>query len=118
MMARDRRRDRECGCDRDAQRQGPIKGDGDLTSGKHQRTTGRSHKQRAGDAGAALQRNHPDTQCDEKRQRIHSEREDRPAEQAHADGVEDKPKGEHGGGSTCIDLAVAPSTTTTGQFWM
>ncbi len=33
-----------------------------------------------------------------------------------ANGVEEKSKGEHGGGSICIDVTVAPSTTTAAQF--
>lgn len=89
--------------------------DGDLTEDKRQRTTGRSDEQRFNEAGAALKRGHPDTQRDKKRQGIHSERKDHPAEQANSECVENKPKGEHGGGSMCINLPVAPSTTTTAQ---
>ncbi|WP_349253844.1 hypothetical protein [Bradyrhizobium sp. CB2312] len=73
-------------------------------------------KQRADEAGTALKRRHPDTRCDEKRQGIHCEREDRPAEQSDAECVENKPKGDHGGGSMCKDITVAPSTTTAAQL--
>jgi hypothetical protein len=54
---------------------------------------------------------------DKKRQGIYCQREYQPAEQADADGVEDKPKGEHGGGSMCKGVTVAPSTTTAAQVW-
>jgi len=46
-----------------------------------------------------------------KQQRIYSQLKHQPAEQADAEWVEDKPKGEHGGGSDTIDVAAAPSTT-------
>ena len=48
---------------------------------------------------------------------IDRQREDQPAEQADASGVEQKSKGEHGGGSICKEGTVAPSTTTAAQFW-
>ncbi|TYL86232.1 DUF736 domain-containing protein [Bradyrhizobium rifense] len=118
MIASDCRGDRECGCDRDAQGQGPTNGDDDLTSGKRQRARCNSDKQCAEDARAITKCQHSDADCDEKRQGIHSERKDRPTEQANAECVENKPKREHGGGSICIDMPVAPSTTTTAQFWM
>jgi len=38
-------------------------------------------------------------------------------EQTDANSVEDKSKGEHGGGSMCKGVTVAPSTTTAAQFW-
>src|SRR5579864_2780028 len=53
----------------------------------------------------------------EKRQGVNRQREDQPAEQTDANGVEYKSKGEHGGGSMCKGLTVAPSTTTAAQFW-
>ncbi|UFW43023.1 hypothetical protein [Bradyrhizobium sp. WSM471] len=116
MIAGDYRRDGECGRDREPQGQGPTKCDGDLTSGKRQRARSNSDKQCAEDARAIAKRKHPDAECGKKRQGIHRERKDRPAEQANAECVENKPKREHGGGSMCIDVPVAPSTTTTAQF--
>jgi hypothetical protein len=115
MMASDGGGNSECSRDRSAQGQRPGNSDGDLTEDKRQRATGRSDK-RTDDAGAALQRHHPNAQRDEKRQGIHCERKNRPAEQPDAECVENKPKGEHGGGSMCIDLPVAPSTTTAAQL--
>jgi hypothetical protein len=52
---------------------------------------------------------------DEGHQSVHRQRKDQPAEQADADGIEDKSKGEHGGGSICKGITVAPSTTTAAQ---
>lgn len=49
MIAGDRRREREYGCDRDAQGQGPTNGKGELTSGKRQRARNNSDKQCAED---------------------------------------------------------------------
>jgi hypothetical protein len=54
----------------------------------------------------------------EKRQGVNRQREDQPAEQADANGVEEKSKGEHGGGSMCKGVTVAPSTTTAAQVWI
>jgi hypothetical protein len=53
----------------------------------------------------------------EERQSINRQREDQPAEQADTNGIEEKSKREHGGGSMCIGGTVAPSTTTAAQFW-
>ena len=116
MIAGDGGGNSECCCDRDAQGRGPSNSKGDLAENERQRTANRCDKQGANEAGAALKRRHPDTQCDEKRQSIHCERKDRPAEQTDTECVENKPKGKHGGGSMCIDLPVAPSTTTTAQL--
>jgi hypothetical protein len=49
--------------------------------------------------------------------RVYREREDQPAEQTDANGIEKKSYGEHGGGSMCKGVTVAPSTTTAAQFW-
>jgi hypothetical protein len=49
-------------------------------------------------------------------QRVYREREDQPAEQTDANGIEKKSYGEHGGGSMCKGVTVAPSTTTAAQF--
>jgi hypothetical protein len=43
-------------------------------------------------------------------------REDQPAEQSNASEVQEKPEGEHGGGSIYKGVRVAPSTTTTAQI--
>ncbi|MBJ6962389.1 hypothetical protein JG622_19180, partial [Vibrio cholerae] len=59
---------------------------------------------------------HPGADGDKKRQSVHGQRQDQPAEQADADGVEDKPKGDHGGGPVCKGVTVAPSTTTAARF--
>ncbi|MET4483792.1 hypothetical protein ABIB66_008363 [Bradyrhizobium sp. F1.13.3] len=88
MIASDCPRDRECGCDRDAQGQGPTDGDGDLTSGKRQRARSNSDQQCAEDAGAITKCQHPDIKRDKKRQGIHCQRKDRPAEQADAECVD------------------------------
>jgi hypothetical protein len=48
----------------------------------------------------------------EKWQGVNGQREDQPVEQAEANGVEEKSKRKHGGGSMCINVMVAPSTTT------
>jgi hypothetical protein len=53
----------------------------------------------------------------EERQRLNRQREDQPAEQTDANGVEDESKGEHGGGSMCKGVTVAPSTTTAARIW-
>ncbi|MCK1380196.1 hypothetical protein IVB33_23335 [Bradyrhizobium sp. 24] len=116
MIASDSRGDGECGCDQDAQGPGPTDRDGDLSDSERQCAGGQSDKQRADDAGAAMKLQHPDAKRDEKRHGIHSKRKDRPAEQANAECVENKPKGEHGGGSMCIDVPVAPSTTTAARL--
>jgi hypothetical protein len=47
-----------------------------------------------------------------KRQGVNGQREDQPAEHANSSDVKEKAKGKHGGGSMCIDVMVAPSTTT------
>ena len=59
--------------------------------------------ERADNASAAMKRQHADADGDEKRHGIDRKREDQPAEQAEADGVENKSKGKHGGGSVCIE---------------
>ena len=94
-----------------------VMANSDLTDDKRHAAGGNANEQRADNAGAAMKRQHADTDGDEKRQGIDRQREDQPAEQADADGVENKSKGEHGGGSMCIDVTVAPSTTTAAQFW-
>ncbi|MCK1345115.1 hypothetical protein IVB21_05045 [Bradyrhizobium sp. 18] len=99
-----------------ATRQGPTKGNGDPTSGKRQRARSNSNKQCAEGARAIAKCQSPDTECDEKRQSVHRERKDRPAKQTDTDCVENKPNAKHGGGSMCMDLSIAPSTTTTAQF--
>jgi hypothetical protein len=53
----------------------------------------------------------------EKWQGVNGQREDQPAEQADTNGIEEKSKREHGGGSMCIGATVARSTTTAAQFW-
>jgi hypothetical protein len=64
-----------------------------------------------------MKRQHADADGDEKRHGIDRKRDDQPAEQGEADGVEHNSEGKHGGGSVCIDGTVAPSTTTAAQFW-
>jgi hypothetical protein len=68
--------------------------------------------------GGTLQGQHAGIYRHEKRQGVIRQREDQPAEQAEANGVEEEPKGEHGGGSMCKGVMVAPSTTTAAQVWM
>jgi hypothetical protein len=99
MIPSDSCRDGECGCDRDSQGSDPTDRDGDLTDSKRQCARGQSDKRRADDSGAAMKCQHPDTKCDEKRQRIDRQRKDQPAEQPNTKCVENKPKGEQGGGS-------------------
>ena len=94
----------------------PRHGESGLTDNKRHRAGDNANEQRADDASAAMKRQHADADGDEKRQGIDRKREDQPAEQTDADGVENKSKGEHGGGSMCIDVTVAPSTTTAAQF--
>jgi hypothetical protein len=89
-----------------------------LTDRKCHRAGGNANKWRTEHAGAAMERHNASANCDEKRQGIHRQREDQPAEQTVANGVEDKSKSEHGGGSMCIDVTVAPSTTTAAQLWI
>ncbi|MBR0986105.1 hypothetical protein [Bradyrhizobium liaoningense] len=118
MIASDCRRDGECGSDHNAQDQGPTNGDGELTRGKGQRARSNSDKQCAEDARAMTICQNPGTECDEKRQGIYCERKDHPAEQTDTNYVENKPNGEHGGDSMCMDFSIAPSTTTTARVPM
>ncbi|WP_210254761.1 hypothetical protein, partial [Bradyrhizobium sp. USDA 3458] len=106
----------EYGRNHEAQSQRSGNSEGDLTGGKCQRAGHTSDEQRADDAGATVERYHPANECDEKRQGMHCQCEYRPAEQADAERIENKPKRGHGGGSICMDLQVAPSTTTMAQL--
>jgi hypothetical protein len=47
---------------------------------------------------------------------VNRQREDQPAEQTDANGVEDESKGERGG-SMYKGVTVAPSTTTAARIW-
>jgi len=95
----------------------PPNCEGGLTNSERQCARGNADEQRADNAGAAVKRRDANADSDEKRQGIDRQGKDQPAEQADTDGVEDKSKGEHGGGSVCKGVTVAPSTTTAAQFW-
>ncbi|MEY9882262.1 hypothetical protein ABIA43_003796 [Bradyrhizobium sp. USDA 328] len=99
LIAGDRGWDRECRRDEDTQYQRSAGGKGELANHKHERSASGPHKKRAKEAGTALECDHPDIQRDEKRQSMDRQRKDRPAEQADAKRIENKPKREHGGGS-------------------
>jgi hypothetical protein len=53
----------------------------------------------------------------EEPQGVDRQREDQPAEHTDPNGVEKKSQGEHGGGSMCKGVTVAPSTTTAARIW-
>src|SRR4051812_21264998 len=101
------------GCTQDRK---PGDREGGLTNRERHAAGDNTDERRTEDAGAAMKSRHAGADGDKKRQSVHRQREDQPAEQADADGVEDKSKGEHGGGSICKGVTVAPSTTTAAQF--
>src|SRR5580704_1890183 len=78
----------------------------------------RHQRRRAKHTGTTMERRHADAHCNEKRKGIYRQREDRPAEQGNANGVEEKSKRKHGDGSVHISAPVAPSTTTAAQPWI
>jgi hypothetical protein len=63
-----------------------------------------------------MESHHSGGNGDKKWQCVCRQRDDQPAEQTNANGVEEKSKGEHGGGSICMDVTIAPSTTTAAQL--
>jgi hypothetical protein len=65
-----------------------------------------------------VQCHHEDIESDKKWQGEYCQCEDQPAEQADASNIQEESKDEHGGGSICKGITVAPSTTTTAQVWM
>ena len=91
---------------------------GRLTDRKSHTAGSNANKRRSEDAGTAVQCHHEDVESDKERQGVYRQREDQPAEQTNASEVQEKSKGEHGGGSICKGAMVAPSTTTTAQFWI
>jgi hypothetical protein len=88
-----------------------------LTYNDRRCTDDYANKQRADNASAAMKRQHADAYGNEKRYGIYRKREDQPAKQAEADGVEHRSKDTHGGCSVCIEGTLAPATTTAAQFW-
>jgi hypothetical protein len=117
MIAGNGGRDGENGPDRRTQDRRPRRCESGLTDNEHRCTSENANEERADNASAALKRRQADADGHEKRYGIDCKREDQPAEQAEADGVENKSKGKHSGGSVCIEGTVAPSTTTAAQFW-
>jgi hypothetical protein len=97
------------------QDQRPGHGERDLSDRQRQATGGDGNKRRAEYTCAAVEGPMP-ALIATKTATQYRQREDQPAEQANTYGVEDKPKGEDGGGSVCKDVTVAPSTTTAAQF--
>jgi hypothetical protein len=84
-----------------------------ILSNRQRHATGSDgNKGRAEQTGAIVEVPSAGIDRHKKRQGVNGQREDQPAEQAEANGVEEKSKGEHDGGSMCIDVMVAPSTTT------
>src|SRR5579872_1042612 len=79
---------------------------------------GDGKKRRAKQTDAAVVGPNAGINRHKKWQRIYRQREDQPAEQTDANGVEKKPKGKHGGGSMYKGVMVAPSTTTAAQVWI
>jgi hypothetical protein len=117
MIAGNGGRDGENGPDRRTQDRRPRHCESGLTYNERRCTGDNANKERADNASAAIERQHADADGNEKRHGIDRQRKNQPAEQAEADGVENKSKGKHGGGSVFIDGTVAPSTTTAAQFW-
>src|SRR4029077_1521196 len=72
-----------------------------LTDCKSHPAGGNANERRSEDAGTAVQCQHKDVESDKKWQGVSRQREDQPAEQANASEVQEKSKGEHGGGSIC-----------------
>jgi hypothetical protein len=99
------------------QDQSPSHGERDLSGPKGRAAGGDGNKRRAEHTGAAVESKNAGINRHEERQGINCQREDQPAEQTDANGVEKKSKSEHGGGSMCKEVTVAPSTTTAAQFW-
>jgi hypothetical protein len=118
VMASKCRRQSERGRNEGTQNQRPGHGESDLSDCQRHAADGDSNKRRAEQAGAAVESPDAGIYRHEERQSVYGQREDQPAEQADANGIEKKPKGEHGGGSICIDVMVAPSTTTAAQVWI
>jgi hypothetical protein len=108
-------RDGERGRNGRKQDQRPCDCESGLANGECQRAGGYANEWRTHDANATMERHHAGAHCDKKRGRIYRQREDKPAEQTDAEGVEDKSNGEHGGGSVCKGVTVPPSTTTAAQ---
>jgi hypothetical protein len=117
MIAGNGGRHGENGPDRRTQDRRPRHCESGLTHNERRCASENANEERADNASAAMKRQHADGDGDEKRHGIDCKREDQPAEQAEADGVEHNSKGKHGGGSVCIEGTVAPSTTTAAQFW-
>ncbi|HUK08237.1 MAG TPA: hypothetical protein VLX09_10245 [Stellaceae bacterium] len=89
----------------------------DLSNRQCHAAGGDGNKWRAKDAGAAVEGANAGINRDEKRQGVNRQREDQPAEHANSSDVKKKPKGEHGGGSMCTNVMIAPSTTTAAHIW-
>ena len=100
-----------------SQDQMPRSSENGLTNRERRRAGSDANKRRTEDAGTTMKCHHASADCDRKRQRVYRQREDQPAEQADTKGVQEKSKGERGGGSMCNAGTVAPSTTTA-QLWI
>ena len=84
-----------------AQDHRPCHCKGNLTDRERHAASSNADKRRAESARAAVECHHAGADGDKKLQGLHCERADKPAEQANAGDVEEKSKGEHGGGSVC-----------------
>jgi hypothetical protein len=115
MMASKNGRQGEYASNDGAQDRRPRHGESDSGDCQRDATSGHGNKGRAEQAGTTVEGPTADIDRDEKRQRVNGQREDQPAEHANSSDIKEKPKGKHGGGSMCIDVMVAPSTTTAAQ---
>jgi hypothetical protein len=90
-------------------------GESDLSDRQRHAASGDGNKRRAKQAGATVVGPNAGIYRHEKRQGVYRQRENQPAKQTDTKGIEEKAKGEHGGGSIYKGVKVAPSATTAAQ---